>query len=99
MGHWSFLVELKRASEKDIGGRLIARLNKTVAEQLDELGLKPQDIDIVGISHMHSDHTARRRSSRTRALLIGKGDFDAEPKGKDDPFGPWRKEGCQAQRR
>ena len=68
------------------------QVDKTIAEQLAQLGLKPDDIDIVGISHMHSDHTGQAAEFPQAELLIGKGDFE-ETKGKDDPFGPWRKEG------
>jgi glyoxylase-like metal-dependent hydrolase (beta-lactamase superfamily II) len=79
-------------SEKDMGP-LIARLDKSVAQQLRELGINAADIDIVGISHMHSDHTGQAAEFPNARLIIGKGDFE-QTKGKDDPFGPWRKEGA-----
>ncbi len=79
-------------SEQDMGP-LVARLTKTVQQQLRELGVNPADIDIVGISHMHSDHTGQAAEFPNARLIIGKGDFE-QTKGKDDPFGPWRKEGA-----
>lgn len=75
-------------------GDLTVRVDKTLAEQLAQVGLKPADIDIVGISHMHSDHTGQASEMPQAELLIGKADFD-ETKGKDDPFGPWRKAGAK----
>ena len=70
-------------------GDLVARVDRTLAEQLTQLGLKPADVDIVGISHMHADHTGQAAQFANSALLIGKADFD-QTAGKDDPFGPWR---------
>lgn len=87
----SFPGELAGA-EQDMGA-LVARLDKTIIEQLDQLGLKPDDVDIVGISHMHSDHTGQAAQFPNAQLIIGKADFD-QTKGKDDPFGPWRSEGA-----
>jgi N-acyl homoserine lactone hydrolase len=70
-------------------GDMVASMDSTLAEQLARLGVKPEDVDIVGISHMHPDHTGQAAQFANAALLIGKGDFD-QTAGKDDPFGPWR---------
>ena len=82
-----FSTELKGQAQ-DMGD-LVARMDRTIAEQLADAGLKPADVDIVGISHMHPDHTGQAAQFPAARLLIGKGDFDGT-KGKDDPFGPWR---------
>ena len=82
-----------KGQERDLG-ELTVKEDKTIAEQLQQLGLKPADIDIVGISHMHSDHTGQASEFSNAELLIGTKDFE-ETKGKDDPFGPWRKEGAK----
>ena len=82
-----------KGQERDLG-ELTVKEDKTIAEQLKQLGLKPADIDIVGISHMHSDHTGQASEFPNAELLIGTKDFE-ETKGKDDPFGPWRKEGAK----
>ena len=82
-----------KGQERDLG-ELTVKEDKTIAEQLKQLGLKPADIDIVGISHMHSDHTGQASEFSNAELLIGTKDFE-ETKGKDDPFGPWRKEGAK----
>ena len=70
-------------------GEFTAFLDKSIAEQLAQLNLKPTDIDIVGISHMHGDHTGQAAEFPQARLLIGKADYE-QSAGKDDPFGPWR---------
>lgn len=82
--------ELKGKSQ-DIGD-MIVRVDRTLAEQLAQLGLKPGDIDVVGISHMHADHTGQAAEFPNARLLIGKADFE-QTAGKDDPFGRWRGDG------
>ena len=82
-----FPVSLK-GQQMDMGG-LVVTMTKTIAEQLQVLGLKPADIDIVGISHMHGDHTGQAKEFPGAKLLVGKGDFELT-KGPKDPFGPWR---------
>ncbi len=83
-----FSIDLK-GGKKDLGG-LIASLDRTIVEQLADGGLKPADVDVLGISHSHADHTGQAVVFPTARLIIGKADFDGT-RGKDDPFGPWRK--------
>lgn len=73
-------------------GQLVATLSVTVKDQLATLGVKPEQIDFVGISHMHGDHTGQAAEFPQAELIVGKGDFERTA-GKDDPFGPWRGEG------
>lgn len=74
-------------------GGMTPGLQATIAEQLEKIGLSPDDIDVVGISHSHFDHTGQAASFPNARLVVGKADFDAT-KGKDDPFGPWRASGA-----
>lgn len=71
--------------------QLTARLSTTIVEQLKRLNLAPADIDIVGISHSHFDHTGQAAAFSNARLIVGKGDF-AQVAGEGDPFGPWRQE-------
>ena len=48
----------------------------TIADQLDEIGLEPSDIDFVGISHFHGDHIGQAGEFSEATLLIGKADAD-----------------------
>ncbi len=52
-------------------------VEKTIAEQLGELGLAPDDIDFVGISHYHDDHIGQAAEFPGASLLIGSADADA----------------------
>lgn len=70
-----FSASLKGAKiDPKIGG---ATITKTVVEQLAELGVKPGQIGMIGISHYHYDHIGQAASFPAATLMIGKGDFDA----------------------
>ena len=87
-----FSIDLK-GKKKDLGG-LVASLDRTLPEQLADGGLEPADIDVLGISHSHGDHTGQAALMPAARLIIGKADFDGMLGKKDDPFGPWRKVGA-----
>ena len=90
---WDTGLSGKLAGHEEDMGPMVARMNETITQQLRKLGGNPADVDIVGISHMHSDHTGQAVDFPNARLIIGKGDFEGT-KGKDDPFGPWRKQGA-----
>jgi glyoxylase-like metal-dependent hydrolase (beta-lactamase superfamily II) len=48
----------------------------TLIDQLAQLKIKPEQIDYVGISHYHGDHTGQAVSFPQATLLIGQGDWD-----------------------
>ncbi len=58
-------------------GDMSATVGPTLVEQLAALGIKPDDIDVVGISHFHSDHVGQLPDFPAAKLYIGKGDWDA----------------------
>ena len=86
---WDTGLSAELKGQKRDMGDMVAGFDRTLVEQLAQLGVKPEDVDIVGISHMHPDHTGQAAEFTNATLLIGKGDFD-QTAGKDDPFGPWR---------
>ena len=49
----------------------------SVVDQLAQLGVKPEQIQYVGISHYHGDHTGQVASFPQATLLIGQGDWNA----------------------
>lgn len=51
-------------------------LQLTIVQQLAELGIKPEAISIIGISHEHFDHTGQAADFPRAKLLMGKGDID-----------------------
>jgi glyoxylase-like metal-dependent hydrolase (beta-lactamase superfamily II) len=69
-----------------------AWITRSLVDQLGQLGLKPADITIVGISHNHGDHVGQASEFPSAKLVIGAKDFDP-PKDEEDPFKPWRGEG------
>lgn len=48
----------------------------SIVDQLAQLNLKPEQINYVGISHYHADHTGQLPSFTGATVLIGKGDWD-----------------------
>lgn len=52
-------------------------LKETIVDQLARIGLKPEQIGTVGISHYHDDHTGQARDFPKAKLLLGKGDLEA----------------------
>lgn len=51
-------------------------LDRTLVQQLAELDIEPGDIDFVGISHYHYDHTGQAKFFPAATLLIGTGDWE-----------------------
>jgi glyoxylase-like metal-dependent hydrolase (beta-lactamase superfamily II) len=49
----------------------------SIVDQLAQINVKPEQINFVGISHYHADHTGQVGSFPKATLLIGKGDWDA----------------------
>src|SRR5499433_1304738 len=47
-----------------------------IVDRLKELGVTPDQIKYVGISHFHADHTGQLAPFTNATLLIGKGDWD-----------------------
>jgi N-acyl homoserine lactone hydrolase len=75
-------------------------LTQTLAEQLATIGVKPEQIALVGISHYHFDHTGQAAAFAKAKLLIGRADLEAL-KTEPAPFGadpallaPWLKGGA-----
>lgn len=59
------------------GGVFTISLKERIVEQLAKLNLKPGDVNFVGISHYHDDHTGQAADFPAATLLIGSGDWDA----------------------
>lgn len=51
-------------------------LKEKITDQLARIGVKPEAINFVGISHYHYDHTGQVRDFANSTLLIGKGDWE-----------------------
>jgi glyoxylase-like metal-dependent hydrolase (beta-lactamase superfamily II) len=52
-------------------------LKRSIVDQLKQIGVAPDRIGTIGISHFHFDHTGQAARFRRARLLIGQGDWDA----------------------
>jgi N-acyl homoserine lactone hydrolase len=52
------------------------RVKRSLVDQLAELKLKPEQIEIIGISHWHFDHVGQAARFPQARLLMGKADLD-----------------------
>ena len=57
-------------------GDMSATVRTSLVEQLAELGIKPEEIDVVGVSHFHFDHIGQLPDFPAAKLYIGKRDWD-----------------------
>lgn len=61
-------------------------LARTLPDQLAEIGVKPEDVSLLGVSHYHFDHLGQAATFIRATLLIGEADLEAL-KRKPAPFG------------
>ena len=59
------------------GGATVVKRVRTLAAQLQEIGVKNSDIQYVGISHTHPDHTGNLDLFPDATIVIQKAEFDA----------------------
>lgn len=60
-------------------------MKRSIADQLADLGVRPNQIELLGVSHYHYDHIGQAAEFQSAKLLIGKADFEALQK-KEGPF-------------
>lgn len=66
------------ASRRALGNaHPVVKLDRTLTDQLAEIGVKPEQIEFVGISHYHGDHTGQATQFPKAKLLFGAGDVEA----------------------
>lgn len=53
------------------------KLDRTITDQLGQIGVRPEQIEFVGISHYHGDHTGQATQFPKAKMLIGAGDLEA----------------------
>lgn len=68
-------------------------LRLSITEQLSTIGVKPEQVTMIGISHYHFDHIGQAAGFPKAKLLIGQGDYDALKAGSGGadakPLAPW----------
>ena len=72
---------------------MVAAIDRSLAEQLQQLNVAPSDVDVVGISHMHGDHIGQAAQFTNARLVIGKGDFEMLAGKPEDTLKAWRGQG------
>ncbi|MFZ5962698.1 N-acyl homoserine lactonase family protein [Thalassococcus sp. BH17M4-6] len=63
-------------AEQDPKAPIAPTLKTDIPSQLEQLDLSPADIDMIGISHYHFDHTGQAPDFPDAKLLIGAQDFE-----------------------
>lgn len=66
-----------KGAPNDPGQPMSPTVRRTIAEQLAQLGIRPDQIGRVGISHYHFDHIGQAGDFPAATLLIGKADAEA----------------------
>ena len=60
-----------------VGPRSTAVLKKTLAAQMAELGIKPEQVTHIAFSHTHSDHVGNANMFTSATLYIQQAEYDA----------------------
>jgi N-acyl homoserine lactone hydrolase len=77
-------------------GPFTLSLATRIVDQLARIGVKPEQVTLVGISHRHDDHTGQLPDFAHATLFIGAGDFEAMKKGESAALiAPWTKSGAK----
>jgi glyoxylase-like metal-dependent hydrolase (beta-lactamase superfamily II) len=90
---WDTGYPAELAGRSDTEGPFTASLAVTIADQLARIGVRPEQIAFVGLSHRHDDHTGQLALFPRATLLIGSGDFETLKQRKSDRIDPWTRGG------
>jgi glyoxylase-like metal-dependent hydrolase (beta-lactamase superfamily II) len=69
------------------GNGFTMQVTHTLASQLAQIGVKPEKIKFLGISHMHSDHVGNANLFPAATLLIQKEEYEAAFGPEPEKFG------------
>lgn len=58
-------------------GTFVTKLDRTIVEQIGDLGLKPADINYVAVSHAHFDHVGQLKDFPQATLIIQRAELTA----------------------
>jgi glyoxylase-like metal-dependent hydrolase (beta-lactamase superfamily II) len=59
----------------DVSPVMTVSLRERIVDQLARIGVRPEQVSMVGISHYHGDHTGQARDFPGARLLMGAGDL------------------------
>jgi glyoxylase-like metal-dependent hydrolase (beta-lactamase superfamily II) len=60
----------------EVAPGVTTELRETISSQLARIGVKPEQVSLLGVSHNHGDHIGQAAAFPAARLLIGKGDWD-----------------------
>jgi glyoxylase-like metal-dependent hydrolase (beta-lactamase superfamily II) len=79
---------------------MVLTMKSRIVDQLAQIGVRPEQVNFVGISHRHDDHTGQAADFPKATLLIGAEDFETV-KGRAESaprFAPWIKGGSKVEK-
>jgi N-acyl homoserine lactone hydrolase len=79
---------------------MVLTVKSRIVDQLGRIGVRPEQVNFVGISHRHDDHTGQAADFPKATLLIGAEDFETV-KGRSESaprFAPWIKGGSKVEK-
>lgn len=94
-----FGAELAGKTEEPVPGVTVS-VKRTLVDQLREIGVRPEQVSLLGISHMHYDHVGQAASFPKAKLLIGAADlailstYPKDPLLEPHRLDPWLKGGA-----
>jgi N-acyl homoserine lactone hydrolase len=59
------------------GGKMKLSVTNPLSDQLAEININPEEVDFIGISHFHGDHTGNSNLFGNASLLIQQAEYDA----------------------
>jgi len=94
---WDLGMSADLAGKEVMMGGVPISMGSSLVDQLAKLGINPDQVDYIAVSHMHFDHTSQAGSFPAATLLIGGADHAILASGKTDDIsdptalGPWLK--------
>ena len=74
---WDTGIPASAVDEPLANAELTARLGSRLTDQLARIGVRPEQVEIVGISHYHFDHVGQAADFPQARLIMGAGDLAA----------------------
>ena len=74
---WDAGLPAALAGQRNDAGFATLSLGKTLVQQLAEIGVRPEQVETIGISHWHFDHVGQAQHFPGARILMGKGDAEA----------------------
>lgn len=72
---WDTGMPAATVGHPEVNPVMTVTLHSRIVDQLARIGVRPEQVRMVGISHYHGDHTGQARDFPDARLLMGAGDF------------------------